>query len=61
MEEPVLESGETVKISDPELFLSERTAGTKMEKRLKERQSNDGPSLGSTLLCVRGGEHDTEA
>jgi hypothetical protein len=27
----------TVKISDPELFLSKRTTGTKMEKRLKER------------------------
>jgi hypothetical protein len=24
-------------ISDPELFLSKRTAGTKIEKRLKER------------------------
>jgi hypothetical protein len=33
----------TVKISDPELFLSGRNAGTKMEKRLKERRSNDGP------------------
>jgi hypothetical protein len=30
----------SVKISDPELFLSKRTAGTKMEKRLKERQSS---------------------
>jgi hypothetical protein len=34
-----------VKISDPELFLSERTAGTKVERRLKERQSNDQPNL----------------
>jgi hypothetical protein len=25
-----------VKIADPELFLSKRTAGTKMEKRLRE-------------------------
>jgi hypothetical protein len=37
----------TIKISDPELFLSKRTTGTKMEKRLKERQSNDWPKLGS--------------
>ena len=28
----------TVKISDPELFLSKRTAKIKLEKRLKERQ-----------------------
>ena len=39
----------TVKISDPELFLSKRTAGTKMEKRLKERWSNDMLNLGSIL------------
>jgi hypothetical protein len=32
------------KNSDPELFLSKRTAGTKMEKRLKERQSTDCPN-----------------
>jgi hypothetical protein len=32
----------TVKIPDPELFLSKRSAGTKMEKRLKERKSNLG-------------------
>ena len=37
----------TVKISDPELFLSKRTRGSKMEKRLKERWSNDQPNLGS--------------
>jgi hypothetical protein len=37
----------TVKNSDPELFLSERTAGSKMEKRLRERWSNDRPDLGS--------------
>jgi hypothetical protein len=37
----------TAKISDPEFFLSKRTAGTKMEKRLKERGSNDQPNLGS--------------
>jgi hypothetical protein len=34
-------------ISDPELFLSKRTAGTKIEKRLKERWSNDWPDLRS--------------
>jgi hypothetical protein len=27
------------KNSDPELFLSKRTAGTKMERRLRERKS----------------------
>jgi hypothetical protein len=31
----------TVKNSDPELFLSERTAGTKMEKSLRKRRSSD--------------------
>jgi hypothetical protein len=34
----------TVKNSDPELFLSKRNAGTKMEKRLRERHSNDPPT-----------------
>jgi hypothetical protein len=37
----------TVKNSDPELFLSKRTAGTKMEKRLRERRSSDQSNLGS--------------
>jgi hypothetical protein len=32
--------------SDLELFLSIRSAGTKMEKRLRERLSTDWPSLG---------------
>jgi hypothetical protein len=36
-----------VRISDPKLFLSKRPAGVKMETRLKERQSNDQPNLGS--------------
>ena len=31
------------KISDPELFLSERTAGRKVEKSLRKRWSNDRP------------------
>jgi hypothetical protein len=35
------------KNSDPELFLSERTAGTKMEKRPREKRSSDRPILGS--------------
>ena len=37
----------TVKNSDPELFLSERTAGTKMEKSMRERRSSDRAKLGS--------------
>jgi len=42
----------TVKNSDLELFLSERRAGTKTEKRLRERRSSDRPNLGS---ISRGG------
>ena len=37
----------TVKSSDPELFLSEGTAGTKMEKSMRERRSSDRAKLGS--------------
>jgi hypothetical protein len=33
-------------IYDPELFQSERTSGTKMKKRLRERRSSDRPKLG---------------
>ena len=39
----------TVKNSEPELFLSERTAGTKMEKSLRGRRSSDRPKLGASL------------
>lgn len=43
----------TVKNSDPEFFLSKRTAGTKMEKRMRERgpvtSQNWQPSQGETL------------
>jgi hypothetical protein len=35
----------TVKSSDAELFLSEGTAGTKMEKNMRERSSSDRPKL----------------
>jgi hypothetical protein len=38
----------TVKNSDPELFLSKRTAGTKMEKRQREMRFSDWPKLGSS-------------
>jgi hypothetical protein len=41
-----------VKNSDSELFLSKRTAGAKMEKRLRERQSSEQPNLG---FISRGG------
>ena len=42
----------TVKNSDSELSLSKSTAGTKMEKRLRERRSSDLTNLGS---IPRGG------
>jgi hypothetical protein len=42
----------TVKNSDQELFLSKRTSGEKMEKKLKKRRSSDWPNLGSVS---RGG------
>jgi hypothetical protein len=35
----------TVKKSDPELFLSERIARTKMENSLRKRRSSDRPKL----------------
>jgi len=38
----------TVKNYDPELFLSERTTGTKMEKNLRKRRTSDRPNLGSS-------------
>jgi hypothetical protein len=38
----------TVKISDPEVFPSRRTAGIKIEKRLRERWSSGQPSWRST-------------
>jgi hypothetical protein len=34
----------TVKISDPELFLSKRTSGTKVEKRLREQGPVTSPA-----------------
>jgi hypothetical protein len=35
----------TVKNSDPEFFLSKRTAATKMEKRLRKRNFSDRAKL----------------
>jgi hypothetical protein len=37
-----------VKNSVPELFMSERTAGTKIEKSLRKRKSNYSSKLGSS-------------
>jgi hypothetical protein len=42
----------TVTNSDPELFLSKRTVGTKLEESLRERMSSNRPNLGS---ISRGG------
>jgi hypothetical protein len=42
----------TVKNSDPALFLSERTAGSKMEKSLRKRMSSDRPKLGSSTVII---------
>jgi hypothetical protein len=42
----------TVKNSDLELFISERTTGRKTEKSLRERRSSDRPELGTSS---RGG------
>ena len=41
-------------IFDPELFLFEGTAGTKLEKNMRERRSMDRPKLG---LRSRKGRH----
>jgi hypothetical protein len=38
----------TVKNSDPELFLSKRTAGAKMETSLRKRRFSDWTKLGSS-------------
>jgi hypothetical protein len=40
----------TVKISDSELCISERTAWTKMDKSLRKRRPNDRPTLKSVFL-----------
>lgn len=42
----------TLKKSDPELSLSKRIAGGKIEKGLRERMSSDQPNLGSISAGV---------
>jgi hypothetical protein len=42
----------TVKSFESELFLSEETSGTKMEKSMREKRSSDRPQLGTSS---RGG------
>ena len=42
----------TVKNSDPELFLSERTAGSKVKKSPRERTSSDRAKLGPSSRGV---------
>jgi hypothetical protein len=49
----------TVKISDPELFPSKRTAGTKMEKRQKEKPSMTSTNWDSSNAGVRGHQGPT--
>jgi hypothetical protein len=43
----------TVKNSNPELFLSERTTGSKMEKSLREKRSSDRHKLRSSSRVPR--------
>jgi hypothetical protein len=38
----------TVKSSDPELFMSKRTAGSEMERRLRKGRFSEWPKLGSS-------------
>jgi hypothetical protein len=56
----------TIKNTNPELFLSKRTAGTKLEKRLRERSPSPiwDPSQGEaprpdtitdTMVCLQTG------
>jgi hypothetical protein len=40
----------TVKNSDPEMFLSERSVGSKMEKSLRKRRYSDRSKLGSSSM-----------
>jgi hypothetical protein len=51
----------TVKNSDPELFLSERTAGTKMDKSLGKRRSSDRPKFQPSSEESPGSDMITDA
>ena len=51
----------TLIISDPELFLSERIAGTKVEKSLRKRGSFDNLKFGSSSREVLRSDIVTDA
>jgi hypothetical protein len=51
----------TVKNSVTELFLSEGTAGTKMEKSMRERRTSDRPKWDPAQVEAQGPDEVTDA